>query len=136
LVYICLPWQTEGKEIEVAHTAAGPASTDQARDLGRALAPWLDGAGSDAGPLLPNLGGTGAVRLVVVPIGCGRQDGVLVAGSRQNSSGAAPRSTRAGRRSTKTAARSPAKPFRWRSPCARAGPVPTWSWASASRPVS
>src|SRR5438874_515889 len=49
----------------------------------RALPPWLDGAGIDLAPRLPNPAGPGTVRVVVVPIGCGRQDGVLVAGSQQ-----------------------------------------------------
>jgi len=45
LVYIRLPGQTEGQEIEVAHTAGGSTPTGKTRDIGRALAPWLDGAG-------------------------------------------------------------------------------------------
>jgi PAS domain S-box-containing protein len=80
LVYIRLDGQTQGQGIEVARTAGG---TDKARDIGRALAPWLDGADLDAMPLLANPVGPGTVRVVAVPIGCGRQDGVLVAGSRQ-----------------------------------------------------
>ena len=83
LVYIRLPGQTEGQEIEVARTARGSIPTDQTRDIGRALAPWLNGAGIDPATPLPNLMGSGPVRIVVVPIGCGRQDGVLVAGSQQ-----------------------------------------------------
>src|SRR5437868_196772 len=83
LVYIRLPGQTAGQEIEVAHTARGSMPTDRTRDTGRALAPWLDGMGNDPAPLLPNLIGSGPVRIVIVPIGCGRQDGVLVAGSQQ-----------------------------------------------------
>src|SRR5437899_251313 len=83
LVYIRLPGQTELQEIEVAHTAGGSIPTDQTRDIGRALAPWLDSAGIDSAPPLPNPVGLGPVHIVVVPIGCGRQDGVLVAASRQ-----------------------------------------------------
>jgi two-component system, sensor histidine kinase and response regulator len=83
LVYLRLPGQTEGQEIEVARTAGRPTTMDETRNIGRALAPWLDGAGIDAAPPLPNPVGPGTVRVVVVPIGCGRQDGVLVAGSRQ-----------------------------------------------------
>jgi PAS domain S-box-containing protein len=83
LVYLRLPGQTNGPEIEVAHTAGGAAPTDQARGIGRALAPWLDGAGTDPAPTVPNPVGPGAVRVVVVPIGYGQQGGVLVAGSRQ-----------------------------------------------------
>jgi two-component system, sensor histidine kinase and response regulator len=83
LVYIRLPGQTEGQEIEVARTAGGSTSTDQTRDIGRALASWLDDAAIDSAPPLPNPVGPGTVRLVAVPIGCGRPDGVLVAGSRR-----------------------------------------------------
>src|SRR5881392_4108084 len=83
LVYLRLPGQTEGQGIEVARTAGGPTPTDQIRDIGRALAPWLDGAGIDSAIPLPNPVGSGTVRVVVVPIGCGQQDGVLVAGSQQ-----------------------------------------------------
>src|SRR5438270_329036 len=81
LVYLRLRGQTDGQGIEVARTAGGPTPTDQTRDIGRALAPWLDGAGIDSATPLPNPAGPGTVRVVVVPIGCGRQDGVLVAGS-------------------------------------------------------
>ncbi|HEV3261236.1 MAG TPA: PAS domain S-box protein [Gemmataceae bacterium] len=83
LVYLRLRGQTDGQRIEVARTAGGSTTTDRAQDIGRALAPWLDGAGSDSAPPLSNPVGPGTVRVVVVPIGCGRQDGVLVAGSRQ-----------------------------------------------------
>src|SRR5438874_2134378 len=83
LVYLRLRGQTEGQRIEVARTAAGPAPTDQARDIGRTLAPWPDGAGIDSVPPLPNPVGSGTVRVAAVPIGCGRADGVLVAGSRR-----------------------------------------------------
>jgi hypothetical protein len=83
LIYIRLPGPTEGQGIEVAGTPDGPTPADQTRDIGRALAPWLDGADGDAVPFLPNPVRPGTVRVVVVPIGCGRQDGVLVAGSRQ-----------------------------------------------------
>src|SRR5207302_11242974 len=64
-------------------TAGGSTRTDQTRDIGRAVAPWLDGTGIDSAPALPNPVGPGTARLVVVPIGCGREDGVLVAGSRR-----------------------------------------------------
>jgi two-component system, sensor histidine kinase and response regulator len=83
LVYIRLPGQTEAHGTEVASTAGGPTPIDQTRDIGRALAPWLDGASIDSTPRLPNPVGPGMVRVAIVPIGCGRQDGVLVAGSQQ-----------------------------------------------------
>jgi two-component system sensor histidine kinase/response regulator len=82
LVYIRLPGHRQGQGIEVARTAGESAPTDQAADIGRALAPRLHGAGIDSVTALPNPAGPGTVRYVGVPIGCGRQDGVLVAGSR------------------------------------------------------
>src|SRR5947199_3029531 len=63
LVYLRLPGQTEGQEIEVVRTPRGPTPTDQARDIGRALAPCLDGAGIDPAPPLPNPAGPGKVRV-------------------------------------------------------------------------
>src|SRR5262245_52120325 len=83
LVYLRLAGPTNGQEIEVVRTAGGPPPTDQARVVGRALAPWLDGAGIDPAPTLPNPVGPGTLRVAVVPIGGGQQDGVLVAGSRR-----------------------------------------------------
>src|SRR5438270_402220 len=69
LVYIRLPGQTEGQEIEVAHTRRGSIPTDQTRDIGRALAPWLDGAVIDSAPPLPNPVGPGPLRIAAAPIG-------------------------------------------------------------------
>jgi two-component system sensor histidine kinase/response regulator len=83
LVYLRLRGQTDGQGIEVARTAGGSTPTDQTRDIGRALAPWLEGAAIDLPPLLPNPIGPGTVRVIAVPIGCGRQVGILVAGSQQ-----------------------------------------------------
>src|SRR5438552_18436182 len=48
VVYLRLPGLTEGQAIEVTCTPGGSTSTDQTRDIGRALAPWLDGAGLDS----------------------------------------------------------------------------------------
>src|SRR5689334_3122258 len=62
LVYIRLPGQTEGQETEVAHTARGPTPTDLIRDIGQALAPWLNSAGIDSPPPLPNPVGPGTLR--------------------------------------------------------------------------
>src|SRR3954452_15425430 len=83
LVYLRLPGQTERQEIEVARTAGRPATPDQTRDLGRALAPWLDGGTADPAPSIPNPAGGGMVRLVGVPIGCDGEGGGLVAGSQR-----------------------------------------------------
>src|SRR5260370_41635767 len=83
LVYLRLSGQTEGQKIEVARTAGRPTTPDQTRDIGRALAPWLDGGRADPAPSIPSPAGSGTARLVVVLIGYNRQDGALVAGSQQ-----------------------------------------------------
>jgi two-component system, sensor histidine kinase and response regulator len=83
LVYLRLPGQTEGQEIEVARTAGRPTTTDEPRNIGRALAPWLDGGSADPAPSIPNPAGGGTVRLAIACIGGDRGDGVLVAGSQQ-----------------------------------------------------
>src|SRR5438874_1472981 len=61
LVYLRLRGQTDGPGIEVARTAGGSTPTEQTRDIGRALAPWLDGAGIGSAPPLPNPAGPGLV---------------------------------------------------------------------------
>src|SRR4029077_16868480 len=81
LVYIRLPAETEGQGIEAARTAGGPTPADQSRDIGQALAPWLDGTGIDSVPPLPNPVGPGTLRVAIVSIGCGgRRDGGLARG--------------------------------------------------------
>src|SRR5712672_2952559 len=81
LVYLRLPGQTEGQEIEVARTAGRPTTADETRDIGRALAPCLDGGTAAPARSFSNPVGGGTVRLVIVRIGGGRECGVLVAGS-------------------------------------------------------
>jgi PAS domain S-box-containing protein len=83
LVYLRLAGQTEGQEVEVARAAGRPATPEQTRDLGRALAPWLDSGSADPAASIPNPAGSGTLRVVVVPIVYDRQGGVLVAGSQQ-----------------------------------------------------
>src|SRR5437588_12668073 len=77
LVYLRLPGQTEGQEIEVARTAGRPVTPDQTRDLGRALAPWLEGGSADLAPSIPKPPENGTVPLAVIPIGYNRHAGVL-----------------------------------------------------------
>jgi two-component system sensor histidine kinase/response regulator len=83
LVYLRLPGQTEGQEIEVARTAERPTTAEETGDIAQALAPYLDGGTADSAPSIPNPAGNGTVRLVIVRIGGDREDGVLVAGSQQ-----------------------------------------------------
>jgi PAS domain S-box-containing protein len=82
LVYLRLRGQTAGQEIEVFCTA-GLTTTEQVRDISKALAPWLKGASSNSAPSIPNPAGSGTVRLVIDLIGCDGNDGLLVAGSQQ-----------------------------------------------------
>src|SRR3954466_8184622 len=62
LVYLRLPGQTEGQEIEVARSAGRPTTSDETRNIGRALAPCLDGGTAGPAPSIPNPAGGGAVR--------------------------------------------------------------------------
>src|SRR5260370_6802074 len=68
LVYLRLRGQTDGQGITVARTALGPTPAEQTRDIGRALAPWLNGAGIDSAPPLPTPVGPRTVRVVSFPI--------------------------------------------------------------------
>src|SRR5438874_4981954 len=92
LVYLRLPGQTEGQQIEVARTAGRPTTTDDTRNIGRALAPCLDEGRTDgnvrpttadSAPCILNPVGDGTLYLVIVRIGGDTEDGVLVAGSQQ-----------------------------------------------------
>src|SRR2546421_9796043 len=74
LIYLRLPGQAEGQEIEVARTAGRPTATDETRNIGRALAPCLEGGTADSAPSFLNPAGGGAVRLVIVCIGSDRGD--------------------------------------------------------------
>src|SRR5437660_1374202 len=69
LVYLRLPGQAQGQEIEVARTAGELTPTDRTRDIGRALAPYLNGGTADPAPSILNPTGGGTVRLVLVRIG-------------------------------------------------------------------
>src|SRR5438132_6397023 len=83
LVYLRLRGQTAGQEIEVFCTAGPPTTSEQLQDLSKALAPWLEGARSNSTPSIPNPVGRGTVHLVIDPIGCDGNDGLLIAGSQQ-----------------------------------------------------
>src|SRR5438034_1636378 len=83
LVYLRLRGQTAGQEIEVFCTSGPPTTSEQLRDLSKALAPWLEGSRSSSTPSSPNPVGRGTVHLVIDPIGCDGNDGLLIAGSQQ-----------------------------------------------------
>jgi PAS domain S-box-containing protein len=72
-----------GKVVEVARTIHQPTTESQTRAIGDALAPWLDGGGTQAVRTVTSLQGSGTVRAVIVPLGCEGKEGVLAAGSRQ-----------------------------------------------------
>jgi PAS domain S-box-containing protein len=85
LAYLRLRGQPDGQEIEVFRTAGPPATTEQVRDIRCMLVPWLEGARPGTVPTIPNPVGRGTVRLVIDPVGCDGNDGLLVAASRQTS---------------------------------------------------
>src|SRR5258705_9908565 len=78
LVYLRLPGQTEGQEIEVARTAGQPTTADETRNIGRAAAPCVDGDTTDPAPSMLNPAGGRTVPLAVVRIRGDREGGVLV----------------------------------------------------------
>jgi len=75
--------QVDGHELEVARASRQPTTEAQTREIGQALAPWLDRAGPSEVRSVTNPLGTGTVRVIVVPIGHDGEEGVLVAGSQQ-----------------------------------------------------
>src|SRR3954453_21544713 len=48
LVYLRLPGQTDGQEIEVARTAERSTTVEETGDIARALKPYLDGGTADS----------------------------------------------------------------------------------------
>jgi two-component system sensor histidine kinase/response regulator len=83
LIYLRLPGETAGQEIEEARIAGRATTTDETQNIGRVLAPCLDGVNADSAPSIANPAWGGPVRLVIVRIGGNTEAGVLVAGSRQ-----------------------------------------------------
>ena len=82
LIYLRLPCQTAGQEIEIARTAGRATTTGETRNIARALAPCLDGPAAAAlAPSILNPAGVGTMRLAIVRIGGDMEAGVLVAGS-------------------------------------------------------
>src|ERR1700757_1038765 len=53
MVHIHLDDQPEGMGLDVARAPEGSITTDQARDISRALAPWLENADIDTVASLP-----------------------------------------------------------------------------------
>jgi PAS domain S-box-containing protein len=83
LVYVQVKMPDAGTLLEVACTSSPAAGAIEAAELGRLLAPWLEGDPADARRSIPNPVGSGTTQVAVVPIGYDRQAGVVVAGSLQ-----------------------------------------------------
>src|SRR3954470_797151 len=80
LVYILVRDRAYEIPIEVAHTARGPAPTDQAEEIGRALDPWLNTNDLSRTPSsVANPLGSGMTRIICPPFGIEARGGVLVA---------------------------------------------------------
>src|SRR5258705_10199456 len=69
LVYLRLSGKTGGQKIEMARIAGRSTAADETRNIGRALAPWLDGGAADSTPSIPNSSGNVIGRLSIVRIG-------------------------------------------------------------------
>ena len=78
------PDTAQGHIVEVARTIHEPTTEAQTRAIGEALAPWLHGIREQVVGTATNLNGNGTVRVMIVPLGCEGQEGVLAAGSRQS----------------------------------------------------
>src|SRR5690349_12976183 len=79
-IYVRMDGRDGGLPCEAARTRHRAEPEGRAREIGRALAPWLSPGGAEAPPSIPSPVGEGAVRLLVVPIGYGRDYGLLAAG--------------------------------------------------------
>ncbi len=75
--------QSAGQSIEMARTVHQPDTEVQTREIGKALAPWLDGSDSGEVRSLANPLGNGMLRVLVISFGRAEQEGVLVAASQQ-----------------------------------------------------
>src|SRR6266851_2675831 len=62
LVYLRLPGQTAGHELEVARTAGRATTTDETRNIGQALAVCLDDGTANSAPSIPNPAGGATLR--------------------------------------------------------------------------
>src|SRR5205823_5266660 len=72
-----------GIAVEVAQTNQGPVPADRAREVGRALDPWLRFDSSGMPSSIPDPLGSGTIPIVLTPFGIEASGGVLVAGSRR-----------------------------------------------------
>lgn len=82
-VYLRLRGDAGGDEPEVVRTGRLPTVVDQTREIGQALAPWLNNGDTTLLHTIPNPVGSGVVRLLRTPLGLDGGEGVVVVGSQQ-----------------------------------------------------
>lgn len=83
VVCISLKGHQDREAIEIARSGPRQNEGDQAHEIRKALAPWLAGERADPLAVIASPTGTETVRVVAMPIGYDRTQGVLVAGCRQ-----------------------------------------------------
>lgn len=83
LVYVRVSGFNEAVAVEVARTPQGLLPVSQTQEIGSTLEPLLKNGASNRTATIPNPFGSGSLRLVITPLGCAGDCGVLVAGSQQ-----------------------------------------------------
>jgi PAS domain S-box-containing protein len=83
-VYLRLRSEAGGLEPEVVCTGRLPIVAGQAREIGQALAPWLNNGDTTLVHTIPNPVGSGMIWLLRAPLGQDGGEGVAVAASRQS----------------------------------------------------
>ncbi len=83
LLYVSLEVPWEGWRIEVGRTERWRHEESRARDVSRALRPWLDIAAASSPVSIPNPLGEGTVQLAVAPIRYLQVYGIVAAGSQR-----------------------------------------------------
>ena len=73
----------DGAESKMACATGLHIDEDQTREIGKVLAPWLEPADPDQVRSVSNPLGSGAVQVIVLPIGPNGEEGILAAGSNQ-----------------------------------------------------
>jgi signal transduction histidine kinase len=82
-IYVGVARPSPDGPLEVARTEEGVHVEGLAPLLGRALAPWRQGAGVPLPAAIAHPLGTGVVRIVTTPIGLGAEHGVVIAAARR-----------------------------------------------------
>jgi len=84
IVYVRVQRSPDEGALEAVRAERQPEVANQAHEIGRALAPWLQSAKVDPSIAIPNPAGNGTVRLTVIPIGYDGGYGMVAAGSQQS----------------------------------------------------